>query len=241
MGLAPLRRLQCLGEPAVVLQLAGDSLDDLAPAEASVQRPLVHHNGILDVVPRIRHHRHRRVQSRAQLVEPHPGDTLRPTQRLLRVAQQVQNSIRALKLIEPDGSHGLLAHGTLIGIARGLVVIRMRHQSSHRPQQTQRVDLHVRGLHIQIRHVQGDVQIVFLVHINPFNHGIAQKIIKDHLALDQLHQVLLGEQRNAFVDHNQGPAQSSVISGNENGVKPFVFVDRHKPPNSSPSSETAQV
>ena len=64
----------------------------------------------------------------------------------LGVDQEVQQRVHCVELIVGHIAHGLLAHGALVGIARGLVVVREGDQASHHSQHCEGLDLQMGGL-----------------------------------------------------------------------------------------------
>ena len=66
-------------------------------------------------------------------------------QRLLCVNHRVQLPISPLLPVKPNTSKRLLAHSTLKRDSRRLIVVRKRNQRSNYPQNTKRINFHVRG------------------------------------------------------------------------------------------------
>ncbi len=65
----------------------------------------------------------------------------------LGVDQEVEEGIHGVELIVGHVAHGLLAHGALVGVAGGLVVVRVGDQAGHHPQ-------HCEGLYLQMRRLR---------------------------------------------------------------------------------------
>ena len=84
-----------------------------------------------------------RVRARVRL----PADVVdraRLHQRPMRVDEHVHDGVDPIPLVMRDGPHGLLAHRALVGVARRLVVVRVRDEAGAHAEDGERVDLHVR-------------------------------------------------------------------------------------------------
>ncbi len=137
---------------------------DHTSPEPPIQAALVHHDGILDVVPRVRHDRNSRILPRPQLVVPHQLDGLGGQQGALGIGQEVQQRVHAGQLVESDVAHCLFAHGALVRVARGLVVVGIGDEPRNHPQHGEGLDLQVGRLGPRVGLVQRDQAVVLLVH-----------------------------------------------------------------------------
>ena len=64
----------------------------------------------------------------------------------LGVDQEVEEGVHGIELVVGNVAHGLLAHGALVGVAGGLVVVRVGDQAGHHAQHCERLYLQMRGL-----------------------------------------------------------------------------------------------
>mmetsp|Transcript_18127 Transcript_18127/g.33119 ORF Transcript_18127/g.33119 Transcript_18127/m.33119 type:complete len:235 (+) Transcript_18127:819-1523(+) len=138
---------QWLGDDAIhgtiriSLERDTELLQDNAPAEGAVQGVLVHNDGIFDIVATEAHDSYCRVLAGAEFIESDQLNGPRCQQRSLRVAEEVEERVHATQLIVGDIAHGLLAHGTLVGVARGLIVVREGNQTGNHTHDCEGLDL----------------------------------------------------------------------------------------------------
>ena len=64
----------------------------------------------------------------------------------LGVDQQVEEGVHGVELVVGHIAHGLLPHGALVGVAGGLVVVRVGDQAGHNAQHCKGLYLKMRGL-----------------------------------------------------------------------------------------------
>ena len=64
----------------------------------------------------------------------------------LGIDQEVEEGVHGIELVVGNVAHGLLAHGALVGVARGLVVVRVGDQAGHHAQHCERLYLQMRGV-----------------------------------------------------------------------------------------------
>ena len=68
--------------------------------------------------------------------------------------------------------HRLLPHRALVRVAGRLIVVRVRDEPRHRPQEAQRLDLDVSGFHGDVLLVDRDVGTVLLVHVEVLQSAV---------------------------------------------------------------------
>mmetsp|Transcript_10450 Transcript_10450/g.26294 ORF Transcript_10450/g.26294 Transcript_10450/m.26294 type:complete len:461 (-) Transcript_10450:2197-3579(-) len=100
------------------------------PEKAAVDGGLVHDDGVFLVVSGVAADARHGVLPGWQLAEVEVLHRARRDQRLLRVEQQVRKRVHAQLVIGDVHAHGLLAHRTLIGVTRTLVVVRERNDTA---------------------------------------------------------------------------------------------------------------
>mmetsp|Transcript_29662 Transcript_29662/g.73494 ORF Transcript_29662/g.73494 Transcript_29662/m.73494 type:complete len:237 (-) Transcript_29662:2039-2749(-) len=145
------RPLQLLfGQGPLLLLLVLEGAVEYASEQASVDRALVHDNGILLVVSCVAHDADNNVDTGGQLTEVQVLHRASGHQRLLRVEQHVRQSVHAQLKVGHIHAHGLFTHGALVGVARGLVVVRERDDGPADAENHGRVDLTVR---VHVLHV----------------------------------------------------------------------------------------
>mmetsp|Transcript_34960 Transcript_34960/g.87209 ORF Transcript_34960/g.87209 Transcript_34960/m.87209 type:complete len:662 (-) Transcript_34960:1408-3393(-) len=182
-----------------------------APAEAAVERGAVEDERVLDVVTRVGHHGDHCVVAGRQLGEVDEIDRARLDERLVRVDEQVEDRVDALRLVTRDCPHGLLAHRTLVGVARRLVVVRVGDEAGADAQDCERVDLEVRGARVDVPLVEGDLGRVLLVHVEVFDEPLADEVLPVAHPFRQLRHVLGQHSGAAVLHHDQRPADTPGV------------------------------
>ena len=115
-----------------------------------------------------------------QLVVPNKLNRLGRYDRLLRIHHEVQECIDAVQLIVANRTDGLLTHGTLVRVTRRLIMVRIRHETSHGTQQREALDFQVRRAGLDIMLEQRDIGVVLLVYVEVLDKSVAQKVVKRH-------------------------------------------------------------
>ena len=92
----------------------------------SVNTSLVQHHRIFNIIPRVTHNCYLRVLASRQLIKINEIQCFRLNHRLLRVHIQIQQRVKPQVLVIPYHTYSLLAHGTLVCVSRGLIVMGVR-------------------------------------------------------------------------------------------------------------------
>ena len=100
----------------------------------------------------------------------------------------------------------LLAHGTLVGVARGLVVMRVRDEPRHDPQHGEGLNLQVCGVRPTLGLIQGHQSIALLIHIQVLHQTVVQEVIEAPLTVFQLCNVVSCDTGHAVVTDDEGAA-----------------------------------
>mmetsp|Transcript_10451 Transcript_10451/g.26303 ORF Transcript_10451/g.26303 Transcript_10451/m.26303 type:complete len:451 (-) Transcript_10451:2197-3549(-) len=98
--------------------------------EAAVDGRLVHDHTVFLVVATVAGDRDNRVDTGRQRTEVKVLHVARDHQRLLRVVEEMRQCVHAHLIVGDVDAHGLLAHRTLIGVTRTLVVVRERNDTA---------------------------------------------------------------------------------------------------------------
>lgn len=109
--------------------------------ESSLNAALVQHDGVLLVVARVASDGDDGVTPRAELFEVQEVHAARDDQGLLRVVQDMSQSIHSELVVAGINTHGLLSHGGLIGVPWRLVVIWEGNDACAHAQDHRRMDL----------------------------------------------------------------------------------------------------
>mmetsp|Transcript_57052 Transcript_57052/g.100154 ORF Transcript_57052/g.100154 Transcript_57052/m.100154 type:complete len:607 (+) Transcript_57052:305-2125(+) len=153
--------------------------------QATVDGGLVHDQGILLVVSGVAGNADDAIHSTGQLSEMHVLHRAGRGEGLLRVVQHVGHRVHAHLEGGQIDAHGLLAHRRLVGVTRGLVVIREGNDGRADSKDHGRVDLAVRESR-RIRLVCRQAQIfglhrhhagLFLLRVNQFHQAVAEEIL----------------------------------------------------------------
>ena len=134
-------------------------------AKPTIQASLVHHDGVLYVIPTVRHDSNSCVLARPELVEVDQVQDLCLHEGFLRIHEEVQQSVHPLVLVVGHASHGLFSHGTLVGISRRLIVVRVWNQPSTNSQDGEWFYLQMRSLLIKVTLPESNEAIILLIHI----------------------------------------------------------------------------
>ena len=100
----------------------------------------------------------------------------------------------------------LLAHGTLVGVTRGLVVMRVWDEPRHNPQHSEGLNLQVCGVRPTLGLVQGHQGIALLVHIQVLHQTVVQEVVEAPLTVLQLGNVVGCDTGHAVVTDDQRAA-----------------------------------
>mmetsp|Transcript_35925 Transcript_35925/g.103237 ORF Transcript_35925/g.103237 Transcript_35925/m.103237 type:complete len:335 (-) Transcript_35925:327-1331(-) len=159
--------------------------ENVASSESPVEAGTVHDDGVLDVIRRVAHDGDAGVLAGRQLLEVDKLDGFGFAKRFLRVDEEVEQRVAPCELVGGDGPHGLLAHGTLVGVARTLVVVGVGDEPRHDPHDGQRVNLQVSRLPLDIGFSEGDEQVVLLIDVNPLQYARPEEVVKVHLSVSE--------------------------------------------------------
>ena len=96
-----------------------------------------------------------------------------------------------MELVQTDGTDGLLAHSTLVGVTWGLVVVGVGDQACHATQDGEGFNFHVGVLGGEFVFVQGDQGVVLLVDVQVLNYTTFEEVCEVLKTEDQIVQVLL--------------------------------------------------
>mmetsp|Transcript_40875 Transcript_40875/g.128065 ORF Transcript_40875/g.128065 Transcript_40875/m.128065 type:complete len:675 (-) Transcript_40875:1998-4022(-) len=151
-------------------------LEHEAAAVAAVDAALVDDDGVLDVVARVRHDGHAGVLSARHLIEVDEVQHARRHHGLLRVHHGVEQRVDALVLVHGHRAHGLLAHGALVRISRGLVVVGEGDEPRDHAHDRERVDLQVRVARRELLLLERDEAVVLLVHVHVLHDAVGEQV-----------------------------------------------------------------
>ena len=93
------------------------------PEKATINGTLIQHDRIFLVVARIARNGDDGVTTGCQLFKPEIFHGTRRYKRLLRIVEQVSQSVHSHLVVRSINSHGLLSHSRLIGVSGGLIVV----------------------------------------------------------------------------------------------------------------------
>ena len=113
----------------------------------------------------------------------------------------------------------LLAHGTLVGVARGLVVMRVRDEPRHDPQHGEGLNLQVCGVRPTLGLIQGHQGIALLIHIQVLHQTMVQEVVEAPFTVLQLGNVVGCDTRHAVVTDDQRAAHPAPAT--------FLFTGSH--------------
>lgn len=114
-----LRRVEAvLGAVRVTLQVGYVFSINLASSEPSIDRALVQHEGILDIISGVTHDGHHCVLAGGEMVVLCELDRPRFHHRFLRVDHQIEDRVDTEELVRCDGANRLFTHCTLVGVTR---------------------------------------------------------------------------------------------------------------------------
>ena len=216
-----------VGLVCVALQGAGLLPVHDTASKASVQGRLVDHEGVLNVVPTVAHHRNGRILSSRNLVKLDQVYGPGLDKRDLRVAKQVEQGVDAVPLVVGDGANGLLAHGALVGVARRLVVIGEGHESCAHPKNGERLYLHVGGGVVDVGLVECDVAVVLLVNVQVLHQAHLHQLLKLHSPREHLHMLVCHLGASPIHD-NVRPADAASIGRDVHTLLGVVGTDGDK-------------
>eukprot|EP00906_Rhabdomonas_costata_P033238 RCo046838 len=210
----------------VLLHICDEFLHYHAASVAAVDGRLIVNGCILNVVAGVAHHGDGGVDPRRELLEARDVNDVGLHQGLLGVGQEVQHSVDAVELVVRHGAHRLLPHCTLVGVPRGLVVVRVRDQPSDHSQQGEGLDLQMSGLGLQFGLPQSDKRVVFLIHIQVLHCTFTQKVLEVSSPLGELPKMDVLHGGDPVSDHNQRTAHSATIGGDVHAAVRSVEVHR---------------
>lgn len=108
----------------------------------------------------------------------------------LRINHEIEQSVDAIELIKAYGADGLFAHGTLVGVSRGLVVVRIGNQTGDCAEDGEGFDLKMRAERGDITLVHRDEGIVLLVDVEVLYETLREEVVEGHLLLAKGSHVL---------------------------------------------------
>lgn len=201
-------------------------LQNMTSTKASIHTGLVEDESVLDIVPRIRHDGDSGVLSSGQLVVSDQFDSLGLYHRLLRICHEVEKGVDSVELIVGDRSDRLLSHRTLVGVSRGLVVVRIWDQTGDRTEDGERLDFEMRGVLSNLMLVTSDKTIVLLVDVEIFDETGTEKVVEGNFALFQQCHVFRSHPRPSLLHNNHRSTDSSTIAGDVNDL--LVVIDVYR-------------
>ena len=80
----------------------------------------------------------------------------------------------------------LFAHGTLVGVPGGLVVMRIGNEARDGTKNRERLNLQVRRGGYNVCFIERNVGVVFFVDVEVFDQTLLEKVVKHELARLQL-------------------------------------------------------
>mmetsp|Transcript_106398 Transcript_106398/g.297935 ORF Transcript_106398/g.297935 Transcript_106398/m.297935 type:complete len:308 (-) Transcript_106398:1329-2252(-) len=94
--------------------------------------------------------------------------------------------------------------------------------------------------------LQGDVQVVLLVDVDPLEHALLEEVLERHAAgvpglQDQRHVLRRVELRLAVLHDDERPTEPAGVRGDEDGMPALVLVDGDELANTAPSAQELQV
>jgi len=141
-------------------------------------------------VPGVAHNGNDSVLTTRQLVKVDQVEDMGAHHGLVGVHHGVQHRVHALVLVHGHCTNGLLAHGTLVRVTRGLVVVGVRNQPRNNTQNGERVNFDMGRAWNNARVVQRHQTIVFLVHIDILDAVLGEEGVEVAQAIFQVFQVL---------------------------------------------------
>mmetsp|Transcript_59656 Transcript_59656/g.129706 ORF Transcript_59656/g.129706 Transcript_59656/m.129706 type:complete len:456 (-) Transcript_59656:728-2095(-) len=148
------------------------------PEETTVDGALVHDDRVFLVVAAVAGDGDDGVLARRELVKMEVVHCVGFHKGLLRVEKHVSEGIHAEVVVGDVNPHGLLAHSALVGVSRGLVVVRERDDGATNAQDDAGVDLTVGVLvrvavgAVQIVDKHGDHARLLLLGVNELNESL---------------------------------------------------------------------
>ena len=112
---------------------------------------------------------------------------------------------------EPMKMAHLLAHGTLVGVTRGLVVMGVWDEARHNPQHSEGLNLQVCGVRPTLGLIQGHQGIALLIHIQVLHQTVVQEVVEAPLTVLQLGNVVSCDAGHAVVTDDQRAAHPAPI------------------------------
>mmetsp|Transcript_4949 Transcript_4949/g.16533 ORF Transcript_4949/g.16533 Transcript_4949/m.16533 type:complete len:518 (-) Transcript_4949:1943-3496(-) len=169
----------------VLLEGRGVLAHHHAPPKSAVEGRAVEDERVLDVVARVGHDGYDGIVPGGELGEANHVDGARLDQGLVRVHEEVQDGVDALRLVAGHGAHGLLAHGGLVGVARGLVVVREGDDGGADAEDGGRVDLRVRVAHhaialAEVLDEHGDHRRLLLLRVDELAEAVLHEVVPAH-------------------------------------------------------------
>ena len=206
-------------------------LADHHAAIAAIDRRAIEHDRVLDIVSGIAHHGDHGVLPCRELREMEKVQHARANHRHHGVHHHVQRRhVDALLLVARDGADRLLAHSALIRVSRRLVVIGVRNQRGHDPENRHGIDLHVcvRWRDVFVRH--RDQTRVLLVHVDVFDHSRAHQLLDRDRAAPNPVCVRFGQERASRfpVENQQRPANAASIARQVHTAANSVVIHAHE-------------
>lgn len=93
----------------------------------------------------------------------------------MRCTKQVPRFCKAGTVILQSKSY-LLAHGALVGVPGGLIMVWVGDEAGDDPQHREGLDLQVGGLRACLGLVQRNQAVVLLIHVQPLNQARAEEM-----------------------------------------------------------------
>eukprot|EP00960_Hanusia_phi_P030335 748533-Hanusia_phi.AAC.1 len=167
-------------------------------------------------------------------------DGLGLCERSLRVDQQVEEGVDPLQLIVCYGSNGLLAHGALVGVARRLVVVRVRDETRTCAHDGERIDLQVGRPGADAMLVQGDEGVVLFVDVEVLDEPLLEEVGEGAAVAEHLLDVLVGHKRPAVLDDDERATDSTAVARDVDSPLPSVGVDGDELSQTTPPSHCSE-
>mmetsp|Transcript_1578 Transcript_1578/g.6248 ORF Transcript_1578/g.6248 Transcript_1578/m.6248 type:complete len:449 (+) Transcript_1578:638-1984(+) len=235
----PLDHLLAYGPSALLLISVGAV--EHRPHEPPINRALVHNQGVLLVVARVNHDRHDRVLPRGQLTEVQELHAARRDQRFLRVVQDVPLRLEPQIKVGGVHAHRLLAHRTLVHVARRLVVVREGYDTATDAQDHRWVNLamciargvRVRGVRtrsLKVTALHGDHGRLLLFTVDVLHHAPRHQVVPAEaraLAVAQLGDCVFLDQQALVLHDEQRAAHAPAVGIQAHLLQPDVVHDRH--------------
>jgi hypothetical protein len=164
----------------VTLQHRHILAEDLATTEAAIKRRPVEDERVLDIVTGVGHDSDGRVLTGRKLVVTDELDRPRPAHGSLRVDHEVEEGVDAVELVVSDGTDRLFTHSALVGVTRGLVVVRVRDETGDGAEEGEGFDLEVSRFGLELVLVERDVGVVLLVDVEVLDETLAEEVVEGH-------------------------------------------------------------